>query len=89
MEVLAMLKRIGASSRTLGAVAGLVLVVALLVGYFVPTAEALPPNEVWREYYSEAAHINLVGEKVLFCNGQTWKWGITTAHVVVYTTPCW
>ena len=49
---------------------------------------ALPPNEVNWEYYSEPAKINLVGEKILFCSGYVWKWGVQTSYYWVWSYPC-
>lgn len=48
---------------------------------------ALPPNEVWWEYY-DSTYTNLVGEKALFCNGQRYSWGIQTSYYYTYSTPC-
>jgi len=66
-----------------------VLVAAALIGYYVPTSDALPPNEVWREYYSDSSYTNLVGERWLFCNGASGGWGIITSYRITYTFPCW
>ncbi|HEX6100547.1 MAG TPA: DUF6289 family protein [Thermoanaerobaculia bacterium] len=49
---------------------------------------ALPPNEVTWEYYSDNTYTNLVGEKILFCSGQRWSWGVQTAYYYVWSYPC-
>ena len=49
---------------------------------------ALPPNEVNWEYYSDGTYTNLVGERILFCSGQTWQWGVRTAYYYVWSYPC-
>jgi hypothetical protein len=49
---------------------------------------ALPPNEVTWEYYSDNTYTNLVGEKILFCNGHRWSWGVQTAYYYVWSYPC-
>ena len=49
---------------------------------------ALPPNEVDWEYYSDGSYTNLVGERILFCNGSTWSWGIRTSYYYTTSYPC-
>ncbi len=72
--------------------AAVVLVLAaaagFVSGFVVPTAYALPPNEVDREYYSDGSYTTLIGERILFCNGQWWSWGSTSSYVIIYTFPC-
>lgn len=69
------------------------LVLAFLVsaaaGFFTAgTTDALPCNEVERLYFDGPSHTNIVGERILFCNGQTFKWGIVTPYVQIFTTSC-
>ena len=49
---------------------------------------ALPPNEVTWEYYSDATFTELVGERILFCSGQWWSWGVRTSYYYTWSTPC-
>lgn len=62
-----------------------ILLALLVVG--TTSLLALPPNEVWWEYY-DSSYTNLVGERALFCNGQRWSWGIQTAYYYTYSFPC-
>lgn len=62
-----------------------ILLALLVVG--TTSLLALPPNEVWWEYY-DSTYTNLVGERALFCNGQRWSWGIQTAYYYTYSFPC-
>lgn len=67
----------------------LAFAVSAAAGFFgVGTTDALPCNEVDRLYYSDATYTNLVGERILLCNGQRWSWGITTSFVQIFTEPC-
>lgn len=67
----------------------LAFAVSAVAGFFTAgTTYALPCNEVERIYYSDATYSTVVGERILFCNGQTWKWGSVTSYVQVYSTPC-
>ena len=49
---------------------------------------ALPPNEVTWEYYSDGTYTNLVGEKILFCSGYIWRWGVQTSYYYTWSYPC-
>jgi hypothetical protein len=62
-----------------------VLLALLAVG--ATSLFALPPNEVNWEYY-DSTYTNLVGERILFCNGQTWSWGVRTSYYYVWSYPC-
>lgn len=75
--------------RFAAAVLVFAVVAGFMSGFFVSTAQALPSNEVDREYYAEAAHINLIGERLLLCNGQRYSWGSTSAYVITYSYPCY
>lgn len=48
---------------------------------------ALPPNEVTWEYY-DSTYTNLVGERILFCSGQWWQWGVRTSYYYTWSYPC-
>lgn len=75
--------------RSVAIALALAFVVSAAAGFFAAgTAEALPCNEVERTYYSDATYSTVVGERILFCNGQTWKWGIVTSYVQVFSFPC-
>lgn len=74
----------------LGAVAVLLaLVVGFGYGFFADTAYALPANEVDRLYYSDGTYTNVVGERLLLCNGHLYTWGTFTSYVKTYSFPCW
>ncbi|NUW38557.1 DUF6289 family protein [Nonomuraea rhodomycinica] len=40
------------------------------------------------QYYSDAAHTNLVGVKTEFCDGEVSTWGRLSGYIVWSTSPC-
>lgn len=75
--------------RTVIAALVFVLAVSALTGYFAPSADALPSNEVWTEFYNNAQHTTLIGERAIFCSGGRYQWGSTSIYKITYSTPCW
>ena len=63
-------------------------VLLALVALGTTSLLALPPNEVYWEYYSDYTYTNLVGERILFCSGQTWQWGVRTSYYYTWSYPC-
>jgi hypothetical protein len=49
---------------------------------------ALPPNEVDTVYYESAEAGDLVGERLLACDGSHLSWGTATAHYATIATSC-
>jgi hypothetical protein len=50
---------------------------------------ALPPNEVDTLYFNDADFTNNIGERILFCDGSHYNWGITASqHRAFLSTPC-
>jgi hypothetical protein len=66
--------------------------VALLVSSFIlgapRTAAALPSQSCDCDYYSDASHSTEVGERYVFCNGQIYRWGVTSPYVDCYCEDC-
>lgn len=60
----------------------------LATTFFSGVVLALPANEVTTTYYSNAARTDVVGEKTLFCQGGTSKWGRVTRWYERSSTPC-
>jgi hypothetical protein len=73
-------------------VAGLLLGLALVAGVFftlIPgVAEALPPNEIHRYYFSDESHTTVVGTFHLYCNGSRFRTGTTSAYYVEEVYSC-
>jgi hypothetical protein len=66
------------------AAAGSILMFSVLAG----PAAALPPESVYKQYFTDATHSEKVGEYALYCNGQTYSGGIVTEYVEVEREPC-
>lgn len=66
--------------------------VGLLAASFVltapRTASALPAASCDCIYYSDASHTTEVGEREVFCNGQQFRWGTTSAYADCACDPC-
>lgn len=60
----------------------------LLCALLSSRAHALPPNEVDTEFYAEAQHKRLVGERILSCSGGVHTWGRVTAFALRSSAPC-
>ena len=60
----------------------------LLCVWFVNHAYALPSNEVTTEFYKEAQHQTLVGERILSCGGGLHTWGQVTRFTLRSSEPC-
>jgi len=73
---------------TVAATLALVLALSALIGFFVPTADALPNNEIWIFYYSDAGLTNLVGQVWRLCDGSGGSWGLKSGYGTLYTAPC-
>lgn len=70
-------------------VAGLALLAAIVgLALSARGASALPSNEVITTYYSDASRTTEVGERHLFCTGQTVRWGTTTKYATQVSFPC-
>jgi len=65
-----------------------VLAVSALAGYVAPSADALPANETWTTYFSDASHTTPIGERAILCSGQTFKWGSLSIHKETISFPC-
>lgn len=50
------------------------------------TVPVSPPCSSVTEFYSEASHTNLVGERYINCSGPMTGWGIITNYQIAYTT---
>lgn len=75
---------------TVAAALALVLVLSALVGFFAPTADALPANEIWILYYNDTSHSVQVGERYISCSGHgNYFWGTQTPYYDRFTWPCW
>lgn len=68
--------------------AAVVTTCTVLAGPLAPAASALPANEVFTRYYSNASKTKIVGTSHLFCSGRLIKKGRTTAHLDFVETPC-
>jgi hypothetical protein len=64
------------------------LSILLLCVWFVNHAYALPSNEVTTEFYKEAQHQTLVGERILSCSGGLHAWGQVTRFTLRNSEPC-
>jgi hypothetical protein len=70
----------------------LILAIALLAGSFIlsapRTAAALPGSSCFCTYYSDSTYSTEVGERDVYCNGHTFRWGTTSPYVICDCEPC-
>jgi hypothetical protein len=52
------------------------------------SAYAFPTESYDYEYYSDANYTEQVGERVLSCDGRSYKWGIETPYRIGTTNKC-
>jgi hypothetical protein len=76
------------SKRNVALLASLALVVASVVGFFAPSAEALPPTYRYTEWYSDGTYTVLVGWRLRNCQGVTTSWGTTSSFPIIEVDFC-
>lgn len=54
---------------------------------FTPSTKA-SPTEVITSFYSEPAHINLIGQKIIDCDSVFHFWGSTSVYLTREFIPC-
>lgn len=68
--------------------AAVVTTCTVLAGPLAPSAGALPANEVFTTYYSNASMTKVVGTSHLSCSGRFIRTGKTTAYSDSFDAPC-
>lgn len=68
------------------------LLLALVVGgtaLLIPSStDAIPQKAVFSGFYSDGSLTELVGERILLCDGTRVSWGIITSYQDYYEEPC-
>lgn len=70
----------------------LLLVLGVTLGVLSPVQVAHSYTCVWhpiiRDYWNEAAHINLIGQRGLNCNCDEVNWGVTSSYMTQEVQCC-
>jgi hypothetical protein len=70
-------------TRKLFLLVGAVVLLAMSFVLGAPrTAAALPSESCDCTYYSDSSYSTEVGERFVFCNGQVYRWGVTSAYAI-------
>jgi hypothetical protein len=54
----------------------------------VPRVAEAADHDVITEYYSDDTYTDLIGERIIFCDGTRFAWGTTSVYRITYTVPC-
>jgi hypothetical protein len=67
-----------------------ILLFVLLIGslFLSPPPTKAGATEVITSFYSEPAHINLIGQKIADCEGTFTFWGTTSVYYTRQFIPC-
>ena len=65
------------------------LFLLLVCSFFLsPPPTKAGGTEVITSFYSEPAHINLIGQKIIDCEGTFTFWGTTSVYYIRQFNPC-